>query len=355
MLEFLILLFLSTTFAYLAKAKMKYGLEIAFLLITIFAAIRYNYGNDYLNYLNEFEFHNIHSDKESVVGLRTEFGWFYLIFLFKDLGFYWLVAILTIIEQSVMYYFIKRYVDKDVYWIAVFVYLITTSLFLSGLSMMRQTLSISLCLIGFELSIRRKFIFSLAMVLLASQFHSSALLILPVVLFLYFFYNRINISRSISFAFLVVIIGASFLSDFISPSLIQSITWIGDTDKYSEYLSVGRNAVFGVSTVVTYFLIYMVLSNYKYQNVNVKYLMILFLVGCFIESFASSVYLLDRVALYFTYLMPVCYSMTFKTIKNFSWYPVFIVFFIVLKLYNYNSFVSTGWGQTFRIYHTIFE
>ena len=100
---------------------------------------------------------------------------------------------------------------------------------------------------------------------------------------------------------------------------------------------------------------YIVFANYKCQNTNNQYFILLFAVGCFIESFAKSIYLVDRVALYFMCLTPICYSMAFKRIKKYSWYPIFIFLYIILKLYNYNTFISIGWGQTFKNYQTIFE
>lgn len=355
MIEFLILLFLSTFFAYQSKSRLKYGLELAFVLIIIFASLRYDYGNDYLHYLEGFEFHNTYTQLSQASDLRTEIGWLYLCFLFKDLGFYWLIAVLTIIEQTVMYYFIKKYVDKDVYWIAVFVYLIYTGLFLTGLSMIRQAAAISLCMIGYEFSIRRRLLFSLAMIIIASLIHISSLFTLPFVLLFYFFYGKIKISKGMAVIITIAIICVSIFSRFLPTSAILSIIGTGELDRYSGYISVNMTKSFGITTMVFYFMAYMVLTYQKQQNTNVGYFILLFVIGCFIEALGTSIYLIDRIALYFTYLMPVCYSMTFKKMRSFGWYPLFLIMFILLKLYNYNSFVSSGWGETFRYYHTIFN
>lgn len=354
MIEFLALVLLATSFAYLSN-KYKFGLEIAFILIIVFAAIRYNYGNDYIHYLEGFEFYTSHYDIDNVSELRTEIGWFYLIFLFQDLGFYWLVAVLTIIEQVIVYYFIKKYVDKDVYWIAVFVYLISTDLFLTNLSMMRQAAAISLCMVGYEFIIRRKIIPSIAMVIVASFIHASALLTLPFVLVSYFLYGRIQISTSFIFVTLISIIGLNLFSEYLPSIDILSIFGNSYVEQYGAYLSVEKTTTFGISTVVSFILLYMMMMYQRFQNPQTQFIILLFILGCFIEAFGTSIYLVDRIALYFTYLMPICYSMTLKHLRKNSWFPIFMFFFILLKLYNYKSFISIGWGQSFQNYQTIFD
>lgn len=355
MLEFLVLLFLSTTFAYFSKLRFKYGLEIAFILITIFAAIRYNFGNDYVHYLDGFNFYTSHHDLDSVSDLRTEIGWFYLIFIFKDWGFPWLIAVLSIVEQLIMYYFIKKYVDKDVYWIAVFTYLISTGLFLTNLSMIRQAAAISICMVGFEFAIRRKLYISIALVILASLIHASAWFILPLICFVYYLYGRINISNTFILVNIILLLGIQIFARYIPLNNILSLYGTDYIDRYGDYLSVVKNTSYGISSLVSFFILFMVLLYQKRQTIQNKYIVLLVLIGCYIEALGTSIYLLDRVALYFTCFIPICYSMTFKIIRKYNWFPMFILFFIILKLYNYYSFISTGWGQSFRNYHTIFD
>ncbi|HHX67992.1 MAG TPA: hypothetical protein GX708_08095, partial [Gallicola sp.] len=110
----IIISLIAILFAWIARfQKTKYGgLEAAFILLTIFMSIRYNFGNDYPGYLNRFlsigAFSNIDLTLES-----TEIGWAVLNLLFQPIGFFGMVIVLTVFEYAVIYRLIKKYVPKE--------------------------------------------------------------------------------------------------------------------------------------------------------------------------------------------------------------------------------------------------
>lgn len=59
-----------------------------------------------------------------------------------------LVIVLTAFEISVYYWFIKKYIPKEWYWFAVFIYVFNPNFMLTQSSMMRQTLAMCIVLLS---------------------------------------------------------------------------------------------------------------------------------------------------------------------------------------------------------------
>ena len=58
------------------KNVARYGLRLSFLLITIIFSLRYDYGNDYFNYIDTFKEINRHTTiKTAIENTNVEFGW----------------------------------------------------------------------------------------------------------------------------------------------------------------------------------------------------------------------------------------------------------------------------------------
>ena len=125
-------------FASLPRKSFKYGLEVAWIIIGIFLAIRYDFGNDYLGYLDGFNYINSWATFQIYEEMHAEPGWQLLCYLFRPLGFFAMVAVLTLFECYVIYRLIKAYVPERYYWLSIFLYVFTPSMMLIGASMMRQ-------------------------------------------------------------------------------------------------------------------------------------------------------------------------------------------------------------------------
>ena len=82
----LIISLLAILFTYLeSQSKMKNGMAIGFVLVALIAAIRYNYGNDYMNYYQAYQTiisHSFTLDVQQLSGIYREPGWTLLTFLF---------------------------------------------------------------------------------------------------------------------------------------------------------------------------------------------------------------------------------------------------------------------------------
>ena len=149
---------LSMFFAELPRQRFRYGLEIAWLIIFAFLAIRYDFGNDYLAYKDIFDdinaFHNFLIDKDE----HVEAGWQILCRMFRPFGFQVMVVCLTAFECLVYYRFIKEYVPERYYWFSIFIFVFNPSLMLIGASMLRNELAIALFVLSTNYIRDRRFI-----------------------------------------------------------------------------------------------------------------------------------------------------------------------------------------------------
>ena len=127
--------------------KIKKGLIFSFSFLFLFLGLRYDFGNDYSNYLTIFN--NI---SNGIVKLdfddsfATEVGWIYLCQLFKPLGFFIMIAFLAVIYCIIFYSFIKKYAPVKYYWLSLIILLFNPFLFLVQSSAMRQTIALLLFL-----------------------------------------------------------------------------------------------------------------------------------------------------------------------------------------------------------------
>lgn len=172
--------------SYLVRYKyFKLGLELSFFVLIVFMGIRYDWGNDYPSYLNMFYKNTLTNafSKDYFIDIFTdensEFGWKILNMLFKPFGFFTMVFVLTFFEYYVLYKAIKRYVSPKWYWLAVFLFVFNSGFMLTGCSMMRQYLSMTIVVMAIKYIINGNGWKYSTCIFLASTIHTSALIMLP--------------------------------------------------------------------------------------------------------------------------------------------------------------------------------
>ena len=247
-------------FAFLESKKIfKNGLFISFLLIFLFLSFRYNYGNDYWSYYKGFQEINRYVefdifDKQ----IHFEPGWVVLCKIFKPVGFFGMVGFLSFLYCYILYDLIKKYVPIKLYWLAVFILLFSSNFFLTHLSAMRQTLAILTFIFSIKFIFNKNIILYIAFILLASTFHSSALILLPVY-FLQFVIFKLN-KFSVGLIFILYIFIFIF-GEKIKPFLNSVVTSFNEDylfyDKEGEINS-------GIGLFIISFLFLLMLLNHKF-------------------------------------------------------------------------------------------
>jgi transmembrane protein EpsG len=150
----------------------RWGLRGAMLLVTIFLALRYEYGPDYDSYLDAFYGRNL-------LWMTFEPGWLMLNAAFRPLGFFAMVAALAILNGIVYLRLIERYVSADLRWFAFFLYAFNPDLLVTQASTMRQSVAVLFFLVALECVLTGRPVIYLTAMLAAVSFHYSAIVLVP--------------------------------------------------------------------------------------------------------------------------------------------------------------------------------
>lgn len=355
MIEFYIVGLICVIIASLYK-HFKFALEFAFLILTIFLSIRYQFGSDYPEYLRHFEIANSGSLSDALDTEKyVEDGWVILCRLLNPIGFFGMVIVLTVFEHFVLYKFIKKHVPRKWYWLAVFSYIFSTTLCLTGASMMRQFLAMCICLIAFDLALEKKnVIWALLLGFLATTFHTSAYLCLPFCFIGYvkdIKFSKEQMALTI-FVLLILFFAAGALREYLQYFVENSVFSAYE----SRFVEEETQTQIGVSTFVNYIVFFLILFMQKTQDYANRKLVIIFLWYIIIQSFSVVSPLINRMGFYFYILFPVCFSNAVNKIKKEDFSIIILAIFVVVRLYNCYSFItSPGWGRTFLVYRTIFS
>jgi hypothetical protein len=356
MVATLIVNILAVFFAWLARfQKSKYGgLEVAFILLTVFMSIRYNFGNDYKSYLELFlrmgSFSSFDFTSES-----TEIGWYFLNYIFQPIGFFGMVIVLTVFEYAVIYRLIKKYVPKEWYWLSVFIFTINTGYMLVFGSMMRQFLAMCIFIITIDFIVKKRWISSILLVLLASLFHTSALFLLP---FCFFGYLGISLTKKKALIWFGVYLSLYFMAVELLGDYFFKLVELEQFEKYQYYIGGEKGAKgTGLGVVFSMIMYMFLLLHQKYQSKDMKIIFMLFAISVFFYLFADIAPLTSRLGYYFSVLSIVCYPLMFKMIKNKIWRYTLLAGYIIITFKSFNDFFDPSgiWYDSFYTYQTIFS
>jgi hypothetical protein len=334
--------------AYIARYKnYNFFLKISFFLIFIFLALRYDYGNDYPIYLNGFlELNRYVFIDYSDKSLYFEPGWVFLCRLFKPLGFFAMITVLSAFNCLVYYSLIKKYVPPSYYWFAVFLYVYDPGFMLVHSSAMRQSLAICIFILSIEYIYNKNLISYLLCIFLASTFHSSAMILLPVYLIGAFDWK---INKLVAILFIATYL---FLFQF-GQSLIPYINKLisNNFDRYETYEG---DSELGLRFIYTTILFLLVLLYEPFQDKKFSILFKIAVLSFFIHPLKLVYMMIGRIGMYFDptlicVLPAIIISMKNNYIKSFT-----LLCIPLLTLYIfYGFFQSEIWKTAFSSYRTI--
>ena len=201
---------------------------VSFAIIFIYLALRFDFGSDYETYYDLFFSIKASSWDELVLlaninqfGETMEFGYIYLNKFFTLFtNFYFFIAFHSFLFCGVYYTIIKRYVDPQYYWIALFILIFHTSLMVRSISGLRQGLAVYCFIYSFQYLIEKRNIWKYVIcILVAALFHYSAIILLP----LYFLFNQSKVKRIEPIFYLLLYIFFVFFGEKLKNP-IESIT-----------------------------------------------------------------------------------------------------------------------------------
>lgn len=349
-------------FAYLVKSSnFKYGLELAFLLVTGFLSLGYNWGNDVPTYelwFDDFKGSSMEYAFVSSLTHRAEIGWIYLNILCGPIGFYGMRFVLFAFENFVIYRLIKKHVDKDYYWLAVFVYCFNPYFMVLSSSMMRQWLSMCIIILVVELSIKRKWLYVVPLCVFAYLFHKTAIVCLPIVIA--FFLNSKDFIGTTGGKRMMWLIPFILLYLFVAPNLFSGTLQYLLSDELMDYASYSDRQItqlLGPSTIL-------ISSLYLYMLVKTRtmdkeerihfYISSLYIFAIPLQTFSE---LASRLSLYFTVFSIVCYPMFLKNaVIEIGKRQVITLFIILFYIYQYYLFFTSPiYSGSYSNYQTLYS
>lgn len=352
-----------------AKGQLKNGLGVAFFVLAAFFSIRYMYGNDYLGYLEFFKetahFSSFGSFLDSYtssgVFLLSEVGWGVLNYLFKPLGFPFLVAFLTIFEYYIYYKFIKTYVPKEYQWMAVFTLVLNPQILILQLSMMRQALAIVLLILTTHYLLSEKRFLAILCTVIAISVHKSALIVLPVFI-VAFFYKHIGglrLKKYLPFVLIAIYFILLMSKDYISGLFMLSF----DNDvisNYSQYENRMESSEFSIGLGYLFTLIpFILLLRYlwiKRDNSSISLFVFFAAFGYALAPLSYVESLLDRLTFYFSVYTIVAIPFAYYALRDKVFRISLIGIYVLITVYSYYSFMtSPTWVKGFSTYHTLLD
>ena len=339
--------------AYLAKFKeFKFGLKLSFLLIFIFLAIRFDFGNDYMNYYKDFiaigSYSSINYFDKT---LYYEPGWLLLIKIFKPFGFFTLVTFLSFINCLIFYLFIKKYVPVQYFWLAVFIYVFNSEFMLIHASAMRQSIAINLFILAIPYIYKKDFLPYLFFIILGSFFHFSAIVLIPVYFLGFLNWRLNNLWGSIIF---LIFISLFIFGNTISPVLFGLI---GDFfQDYEGYIGTTAEIGSGIGVLFLSGLLIFIIYYSRFQPKEINILFNIAIIGFMFIPIGLLVAMISRVSMYFTPATIVVYPILISKIKKPVLRNIVTFFLIAFTLYTfYTFFNSEVFGRDYENYRTIFS
>ena len=345
--------------------KKSLGLEFCFIIVTFIQAVHFDVGNDYIVYYHDFldlisnNYAFFELFEENVVR-NNEYGWGVLYWVFGKIfgknGFFFLVAVLSIIQNFIYYFFIKTHVERKWWFFSVFVYLFTPSFYLLSYSGLRQWLVIAFSILVFIWLEKHRFILAILLILLCVSIHTSSW-----VLFLYVIFLMVPYKKGAIFGLLFPIL---FLLFLFSPNIVESFFQIlfknEALEVYEIYMYDTSNkrslgAGFILNSIPFFVSCICLISNQSWDR-NVLFLLILSCLGSLVMPFVSVAPLVTRVSFYFNILSIASIPYVYKWIKIVPIRAFCLILYCFMTISSYVAFYSSNvYGNAYDAYQTFFS
>lgn len=344
--------------ALLGRGKSKLIFALACLVLFVFAALRYMYGNDYANYFAHYL--NIRAGGESP----------YDEFLFTLLNrlspsFPFLIALTSALFLGGVYLFITGTLSTDYAWIGLLIFVINPYLLLMNLSALRQCIAMMLFVGAVHFGIRRKLPGYLLLIVLACCFHKSAVILLPA----WFLCGTRPVRKGLVCLILLVMFCLMFLVDL--NGVVVAMVRLFEDANYLHYAKSGLGNSLRATLLTGISFVY-VLGNLTRLEGKALVYSKLYLVSLILGVLAYHMSMLTRVQMYFDIFSVVAIPAILRAdqqrgpvrvrqenipatlwdIVNRFALPALV--FLVYGLRYYSFFTNPSWSAFFT-YRTIFS
>lgn len=344
---------------------LKSRLEIACLILYVFSAIRFDFGNDFMPYYYNFLEIGMYANLFQLCSAeyyQLENGYIAMNWLWSHYGgsFHSLIAVLSALHVFVIYLMFKRLVPSRYYVLAMFVYLFLPELFLVQLSAMRQTVAVDiemiviLILLNPKLSFKWKYPLSFLLILVAAQFHQSAYFLFGIPLLNFPWCKTKMFLRIFCITLFLVCLSGNAI---ITLGLSQLAYIFPKYEVYVQNDVVGTSVNSGLGFFFNIVVLILLVVCYSKADSEEKLILNINLLGYFAMPLGLMLASLGRLLIYSYALTPFIIS---PMLKNFDRFPsmkvVFMSAYSINALYNYYLFFNSSvYGPYFSVYKTIFS
>lgn len=337
------------------------GMRWGFVLVTFLGCIHYDYGNDYMNYMNDYKMDTKYPF-DLIAIITDEYikepGWVLLSYLFKPIGgFFMMVAALNIFQNIIVYKTIKKYVEKNWWPMAVFIYLFSTCFYLLNFSMMRQGLVVCVFLWSWQWIVEKKWIKTIVVLFVCANIHKSALVLLP---FAFWGFIPMKNGKFLVLSIIVVFASLWMMSSLMSDILLSLMVIEEVADyamKYGDSTDVETFRMGYLLGLIPFFLALRYLFFDKSEDgQGRKPLVALSVVPFLIDPFSSLIPLISRVSYYFIAYQILAFPVIYKYVNHYLLRYIFLFIYVLLILYTYLGFFSSPvWIGKYTVFKTIFS
>lgn len=340
-----------------SKKILKNGLLYGFILVTIIAAIRYDYGNDYRNYMRIFATANKYpiDQLEQLDSTFKDVGAVVIYRIFYPLGFFSFVGFASGFNGWVFYKFITQNLRRNEYWLGFFIYLFQFDIYCLPMSMIRQGIAIALCVLAFQFLVKKQNWKSILILLIAISIHKSSVIFAPVLLL-----KMIPVKSGKTIVLLLLLMCVlCFSSSFIIAYLFENVLNIPALQFYfGQYGNAVATELRFIRKFVIFFpfifaLIYLWHSEFKSKS---ALLVVVSTIGVLTLPFSEIIPLMSRLAYYFNVFVICGFPISLRIIRNkIIKYGVISIFLVFLSSLYYSVFTESVYTVAFENYNTIFS
>jgi hypothetical protein len=324
----------------------------SFFLIFLFQAIRYNYGNDYISYKEIF----VEINESNLFETRYEIGWIVLNKLFYYLGFQSLIAFISLFISYVYYKFIIHFLKPNYYWLGFFIFIFDPNNLLINITAIRQSIAIAFFLLSIINLVNKKLLPSFILLVTATFFHTSSLIIFPILLIVFFLNRFLKNKKIYKFILLPLYISVFYITENLKDYIFLLNTVFAD-GKYYSYTTTDVVNVANLFNVLFYsYLFYIILHYSSFKIRQNSYLFSLSIVGLVFIPLALLVPLIARFSYYFLPILIVLIPIIYDQMKNVLYKNIFFLIIISVTLLRlFRFFYSETYYSGFFEYQTIFK
>ena len=340
----------------------KKGFQIAMIILTVFCAIRWEWGVDMPGYAKTFDEYGAlgvkfwQIDQLNVRANRiSEYGWSILNVLCQPIGFFGMTILLSVLEGGIVYWFVEKYVPRGYRSISVFLYAFNSNLMVLGCSMMRQWLAMCIILVAAHFVIKGKFLPYIFTIIFASLFHASAIFMLPFYFLRSMSTIKIN-SYVILFIVALILLWVYLLGRFMSGA-IDFIMEQGINEMYGSYANSKNTVTVGFGSFMNIIVALVCLINITNgSNQAMKMIAWVYIGYIIVLPLGTVMPIMSRFTFYFELLGISVIPYGVKSIRQPLLKTGLLVWIVLWYCMLFNNFFhASTWRDSYMTYNTIFN